>query len=203
MVFENLFLFFSLGMIFSLIAVLLSKNSVISVVSLIGFFLNGAGMLFFFRAEYLGIVYIVVYVGAIAVLFLFVVMMLDFKTGSSIYEYKTEYFLSSLMFLSIFFIYLYNFFYKIYYVSYNQSYFKTSYVYKSWVNMVDSINDIATVGYLIYTHYFMYFLVCGFLLFVAMLGAIILTLFKREGVRVQVLSDQILRTTKGSIFFRK
>lgn len=203
MVFENLFLFFSLGMIFSLIAVLLSKNSVISVVSLIGFFLNGAGMLFFFRAEYLGIVYIVVYVGAIAVLFLFVVMMLDFKTGSSIYEYKTEYFLSSLMFLSIFFIYLYNFFYKIYYISYNQIYFKTSYVYKSWVNMVDSINDIATVGYLIYTHYFIYFLVCGFLLFVAMLGAIILTLFKREGVRVQVLSDQILRTTKSSIYFRK
>lgn len=203
MVFENLFLFFSLGMIFSLVAVLLSKNSVISVVSLIGFFLNGAGMLFFFRAEYLGIVYIVVYVGAIAVLFLFVVMMLDFKTGSSIYEYKTEYFMSSLMFLSIFFIYLYNFFYKIYYISYNQSYFKTSYIYKSWVNMVDSINDIATVGYLIYTHYFVYFLVCGFLLFVAMLGAIILTLFKREGVRVQVLSDQILRTTKSSIYFRK
>jgi NADH-quinone oxidoreductase subunit J len=198
---ESLFVFFSIGMILCMVSVLLSKNSVISVVSLIGFFLNGAGLLFFFRAEYLGIVYVVVYIGAIAVLFLFVVMMLDFKTGSDIYNYKTEYFISSLMFLTLFFLYIYNFFMRIFYVSYNYNYFKTSYVYKNLVNYIEPITDMVTIGNVLYTHYFLFFLLCGFLLFVAMIGAIVLTLFKREGVRVQSLSDQIMRQASRSVYY--
>ena len=82
MVYESLFVYFGLGMVICVVAILASSNSVLAVISLIGFFLNGAALLFFFRAEYLGIVYVVVYVGAIAVLFLFVVMMLDFRKGS-------------------------------------------------------------------------------------------------------------------------
>lgn len=200
MVYENLFLFFSFGMILCMLSVLLSGNSVLSVLSLIGFFLNGAALLFFFKAEYLGIVYIVVYVGAIAVLFLFVVMMLDFKTGSSIYDYRTEYFISSLLFLLLFFIYFYSFFFKTFFVYYNGSFFKSSYVYKSWINFLEPVSDISTIGYIIYTHYFLLFLICGLLLFLAMLGAIVLTLYKRENVKVQNLADQVLRSPKSSVF---
>jgi NADH-quinone oxidoreductase subunit J len=203
MVSEILFIFFSAGMIFTMFGVLLLKNSVLAVISLIGFFLNGAGLLFFFRADYIGIVYIIVYVGAIAVLFLFVVMMLDFKYGSSFYDYKTEYFISSLMFVFLFFVYLYNFFFKFLSISYSASFFKSSYVYKSWISFMVPLNDINTLGYVMFSYYSFYFLMCGLLLFVAMVGVIILTLFKREGVRVQSLSDQVLRSPKMSVYLKK
>lgn len=200
---EFLFIFFSFGMILTMLGVLLLKNSVLAVISLIGLFLNGSGLLFFFKADYIGIVYIIVYVGAIAVLFLFVVMMLDFKYGSSFYDYRTEYFLSSLMFVFLFFLYLYNFFFKFFSISYMTSYFKTSYVYKSWILYLSPLNDINTLGYVMFSYYFFYFLMCGLLLFVAMVGVIILTLFKREGVKVQSLSDQVLRSPKISVFLKK
>lgn len=201
---ELLFLVFSLGMIFTMVCVLLLKNSVLSVISLIGFFLNGSGLLFFFKADYIGIVYIIVYVGAIAVLFLFVVMMLDFKYGSSFYDYSTEYFLSSLMFVFLFFIYLYNFFFKLLSASsYSPYFFKSSYVYKSWINLMVPMNDITALGYVMFSYYSFYFLMCGLLLFVAMVGVIILTLFKREGVKVQNLSDQVLRSPKFSVYLKK
>jgi len=187
-------------MLVNMICVLLLKNSVLAVISLIGFFLNGSALLFFFRADYIGIVYIIVYVGAIAVLFLFVVMMLDFKYGSSLYDYRTEYFFGSFFFVFLFFLYIYNFFFKLIYSSYNIAYYKSSYVYRVWVNFVASLTDIETIGSVMFTYYSLYFLVCGLLLFVAMVGAIVLTLFKREGVRVQSLSDQILRSPKFSVY---
>lgn len=197
---ENLFIFFSLGMLINMLCVLFLKNSVLAVISLIGFFLNGSALLFFFRADYIGIVYIIVYVGAIAVLFLFVVMMLDFKYGSSLYDYRTEYFFGSLFFVFLFFLYLYNFFFKLMYISYNTSYYKSSYVYKMWIFLINSMSDIATIGSVMFTYYSLYFLICGLLLFVAMVGAIVLTLFKREGVKVQSLSDQVLRSPKVSVY---
>ena len=200
MILQYLFFFFSLGMVINILCVLFLKNSVLSVISLIGFFLNGAALLFFFRADYIGIVYIIVYVGAIAVLFLFVVMMLDFKFGSSLYDYRTEYFLSSFLFVFLFFLYLYNFFFKLIYVSYSSSYYKSSYVYKMWIFFTNPMSDISTIGSVMFSYYSIYFLVCGLLLFVAMVGAIVLTLFKRENIRVQNLSDQVLRSPKVSVF---
>jgi NADH-quinone oxidoreductase subunit J len=197
---ENLFVFFSLGMVFNMLGVLFLKNSVLAVISLIGFFLNGSALLFFFKADYLGIVYVIVYVGAIAVLFLFVVMMLDFKHGSSLYDYNTEYFFGSFFFVILFFIYLYNFFFKFIYISYNVGFFKSSYVYKLWVYLLNPLTDISTVGFVMFNYYSLYFLICGLLLFVAMVGAIILTLFKRENVKVQSLSDQVLRSPKVSVY---
>jgi NADH-quinone oxidoreductase subunit J len=203
MLVETLFIFFSLGMVFTMLGVLLLKNSILAVISLIGFFLNGSGLLFFYKADYIGIVYIIVYVGAIAVLFLFVVMMLDFKYGSSFYDYRTEYFFSSLIFVFLFFLYLYNFFFKFLSFGYYSFYFKSSYVYKMWISYLLPLNDITSIGYVMFSYYSFYFLMCGLLLFVAMIGVIILTLFKREGVRVQNLSDQVLRSPKLSVYLRK
>jgi NADH-quinone oxidoreductase subunit J len=202
MLVETLFIFFSFGMVFTMLGVLFFKNSVLAVISLIGFFLNGSGLLFFFKADYIGIVYIIVYVGAIAVLFLFVVMMLDFKYGSSFYDYRTEYFFSSLIFVFLFFVYLYDFFFKFLSFRYSVEYFNSSYVYKTWVNYLVPLNDITALGSVMFTYYSFYFLMCGLLLFVAMVGVIILTLFKREGVRVQNLSDQTLRSPKMSVYLR-
>ena len=196
----NLFFFFcAFGMIYTLICVLLLRNPVLSVISLIGFFLNGAALLFFFQAEYLGIVYIVVYIGAIAVLFLFVVMMLDFKSGSSLYDVNTEYFLSSFFFLILFFFYLYTFFVNQISFFEASNFSNSTYFYKSWIYLLNSFTDIASIGFVLYSYYMVYFFLCGLLLFVAMVGAIILTLFKRESVRMQNLSDQILRSPKASV----
>lgn len=203
MLLNYLFIYIVIGLFFCIICVLLSKNAILSVISLIGFFLNGSSLLFFFKAEYLGIVYIMVYVGAIAVLFLFVVMMLDFKVGSVINEYKSEYSISSFLFLILFFIYLYNFVYYVFFISYNNYFFKSGYVYKSWINLLETINDIGVIGYLIYSQYFLLLILCGLILLISMCGSIILTLFKRENIKVQNLSDQILRTPKLVLYIFK
>ena len=197
---ELLFLCFILGMLFALIGVLTFKNSVMSVISLIGFFINGSSLLFFFKAEYLGIVYIIVYVGAIAVLFLFVVMMLDFKESSSLFNYRTEYFVASVLFVFLFLIYVFSFFYKFLFYNYQTYYFHSSFTYKFWIMYVDPLADISTIGYVLFNYYSVYFLMSGLLLFVSMVGAIILTHFKRENVRVQSLSNQVLRSPKISVY---
>jgi NADH:ubiquinone oxidoreductase subunit 6 (subunit J) len=75
--------FFSFLLLLSSIFVFISKNPVHSVLFLILTFCNAAGILFLFNAEFLGLVFIIIYVGAIAVLFLFVVMMLNVKIYSS------------------------------------------------------------------------------------------------------------------------
>ena len=74
--------YFTLLLLLSSIFVLISKNPVHSVLFLILCFCNAAGILFIFNAEFLGLIFIIVYVGAIAILFLFVVMMLNVKIYS-------------------------------------------------------------------------------------------------------------------------
>ena len=102
----------------------------------------------------------------------------------------------------IFFLYFYGFFFRTFRVNYDGFYLRSSYVYKNWVSLMDPVTDIGAVGYVLYTHYFLLFFICGLLLFLAMLGAIVLTLFRREGVKVQNLADQGLRSSEFSVYVR-
>jgi len=68
-----------------------------------------------------------------------------------------------------------------------------------WADKVDSITNIEAIGKLLYTHYFYLFIVAGMILLVAMIGAIVLTMYKRVGVRRQDINEQLSRDFKETI----
>jgi NADH-quinone oxidoreductase subunit J len=167
--------------------VVFSKNPVHSVLFLILSFFNAAGLFILLGAEFVAMILIIVYVGAVAVLFLFVVMMLDINFAElrrGINSYLPfGIFLGVILFIELVFL-----------------------VFQGWVAppsggpalaapapMLAEISNTRALGQLIYTHYLYIFQVSGLILLVAMIGAIVLTLRHRPGVQRQRISAQIGR----------
>lgn len=160
------FFFFSIIVISSLLAIN-TKNTVYSVLFLILVFCNSTGLLLVFNIEFISIMLIIIYVGAIAVLFLFVIMMLDIK--KNFYEkfnYSIICFLIGLIFLCETFISV-NIKNKIDIKSYNE-----------WLISLDYITNTETIGQVLYTYYSIFFLISGIILLIALIGATSLTLQK-------------------------
>ena len=180
------FFLFSAITVLSSIAVISSRNPVHSVFFLILAFVNSAGIFVLAGAEFLAMILLIVYVGAVAVLFLFVVMMLNV----GIEKIKTQakkYFFSGFLVAIILLLEL------IFSFSNLDIIFN-----KSSSSSLDISNSHA-LGEILYTDYFLPFQISGCILLVAMLGAIILTLRKREGVLRQDINEQISRKKKDSI----
>jgi len=165
---------FSISLLLSAFFVISSRNPVHSVMFLVLVFLFSAGILFCLEVEFLALSFIIVYVGAIAVLFLFVVMMLDIKIGDNTLGYLNygpiAYFITFLFLLEITIPLIKG----VTAFPYGSS--GTEYTYINWFNQIDFITNLESMGQLLYTYYFVFFLMSGFILFVAMLGAIMLTL---------------------------
>lgn len=153
--------------------VISSRNPIHSVLSLILVFLLSAILLLCLEVEFLALSFVIVYVGAIAILFLFVIMMLDIKIGDTsldILKYgPLGYFLSFIFILEITFS-LVNL------NCFPQIAIFTNYSWVNWVNEIDSLANVQAIGQLVYTYYFVLFLIAGFILFIAILGALMLTL---------------------------
>ncbi len=180
------FYLFSTITVLSSVAVISSRNPVHSVFFLILAFVNSAGIFVLAGAEFLAMILLIVYVGAVAVLFLFVVMMLNvglekIKTQAKKYLFS-GFLVAIILLLELIF-----------------SFSNLDIIYNnSKVNLLQKSNSHA-LGEILYTDYFLPFQISGCILLVAMLGAIILTLRKREGVLRQDISEQISRTKKDSI----
>lgn len=176
-------------MILSGIFVLTSKNPVHSVLFLVVLFCNGAILLLLLQAEFLGLIYIVVYVGAIAVLFLFVVMMLNIKLIeiSRIFYFLPVGIIIGLIFfvdlISVLSVYVTSF--------YKLSNFNFSYV--NWFNIINLKQNLLSLGEIMYTYHVILFILCGFILLLAMLGSIILTLLGRTSLKRQDIYEQQFR----------
>jgi len=200
---ENIFFFFfsSLSIIFSFF-VIISKNPVHSILSLILVFFNAASLLIILGAEFLAMLFIIVYVGAVAVLFLFVIMMLNVKVTkltSSIYRYLPI----SFIFGSIFFFEFFMLFY-LDLVSVNTNYlylFENNFV-NEWSTSVAPVSNIVALGQLLYTYFSYLFILSGIILLVSMLGAISLTLHRRNDVKKQFIYKQIERDFSSSIIWK-
>ena len=175
-----LFFLFSLFVITSSIGVISSKNPVYSVLYLILAFINSAILFLFLNAEFLAMLLIVVYVGAVAVLFLFVVMMLN--VSQEIKRSKLLVFKPLTIILGV--IILIEF---LYFLVIDNSTLKSLSESKN----LENENNTISLGNIIYTDYALLFQMCGIILFVSMIGAIVLTLRKRIGVKKQIISDQI------------
>jgi NADH-quinone oxidoreductase subunit J len=208
MYFENLvFIFFSFASLSFSFFVIYNNNPIYSILSLILVFFNTAGLLIFLNAEFLALLFIIVYVGAVAVLFLFVVMMLNIKS------YKLE--LSVYRFLPISIIFgllsifeLFAIFFKdLISLNYNFEFLvKTKSLplnfLVSWDTFSLPVNNINIFGCVLYTHFSYLFIVSGIILLVAMLGSISLTLHKRNDIKRQRVHKQISRNFNNTIRWR-
>lgn len=155
--------------IITTIAVISAKNPVHSTLFLVLVFLNTAMLLISKGIDFLGIFIIIVYVGAIAILFLFVVMMLNVKLTEWGSEAPLKYlpigFLFGILFLFIFYI-----------LSDSTSFFNIHPSYLDWTNELHiKGNNLTQLGILLYSYYLPYLMVAAIILLVAMVGVIILT----------------------------
>jgi len=181
------FYFFSAVLLFSAVAVIGSRNPVHSVLFLILSFFNAAGLFVLLGAEFLGMILVVVYVGAVAVLFLFVVMMLDIDFA----ELKRGA-LQYLPFGALIGLVL----------AAELVMAGSAWKVKAAVPMAKgapALSNTEALGWVLYTDYVYYFQIAGLVLLVAMIGAIVLTLRHRPGVRRQIIAVQNARTAAMAV----
>ncbi len=175
------------------VMVVSARNPVHSVLFLILAFFNSAGLFVLLGAEFLAMILVIVYVGAVAVLFLFVVMMLDVdfeELRSGFMRYLPVGALIGFLLLA-----------------------ELMLVFGSWViapgiagiqaaplpQAAAGISNTRALGDLLYTRYLFAFQMAGLILLVAMIGAIVLTLRRRVGVRRQRIPEQLARTRAEAI----
>jgi NADH-quinone oxidoreductase subunit J len=184
------FYLFSAVCVASAVMVIASRNPVHSVLFLILAFVNAAGLFVLMGAEFLAMILIVVYVGAVAVLFLFVVMMLDVDFAE-LRQGFLQYLPIGILVGVIFFVELVA-------------------VVGAWVigpalpqaissPIPANITNTEALGRVLYTQYVYYFEAAGLVLLVAMIGAIVLTLQHRVNVKRQSISNQVARTPATAI----
>ncbi len=182
------FYIFSAIAIVSAIMVTASKNTVHSVFFLILDFISISCLFIMIGAEFLGMIMLIVYVGAVAVLFLFVVMMLN------VAQQKNQWFLSSQSSSHI----------PVGLIISTIIFFELIIVIGGWKykpELFDNINSISSnnisnthsLGQILYTDYIHVFQISGMILLVAMIGAIVLTFRQRDGVKKQSYIKQISR----------
>ena len=190
------FYLFSAVTVFAAVMVISSKNPVHSVLFLILAFFNSAGLFVLLGAEFLAMILVVVYVGAVAVLFMFVVMMLDINIA----ELKHG-FLKYLPFGGVVGLIL-----LLELILSLGGFIISSQSQNSIAAPRPNVNEITNteaIGNLIYTNYVYFFQAAGLILLVAMIGAIVLTHRSRENVRKQNISDQINRRPEDTIEIKK
>jgi len=186
------FYLFAFVAVASGVMVISARNPVHSVLFLILAFFNSAGLFVLMGAEFLAMILVVVYVGAVAVLFLFVVMMLDINFAElrqGFLQYMPIGGVIGLILLIELFV-----------------------IFGSWVVIPETAavggvpipppaetSNTLALGRLLYTKYIYFFQAAGLILLVAMVGAIVLTLRQRPGVRKQRISDQLARRREDTI----
>ena len=183
------FYIFSSVILLSSLMVISARNPVHSVLFLILAFLNAAGIFVILHAEFLAMILIIVYVGAVAVLFLFVVMMLDIKTTiekSNILQYMPIGLFIGFVFIAELVIVLIN----------TKLELSNMQILTNPLNKFSELSNTKAIGSILYTDYILHFQLAGVILLIAMIGSIVLTLRERTGVKRQSVAEQLSRSSK-------
>lgn len=189
------FYLFAVVLLASALMVISSRNPVHSVLFLILAFLNGAGIFMLAGAEFLALILIVVYVGAVLVLFLFVVMMLDVdfaQLRQGFMQYLPVGALVGIVLLVELILVL-------------GAYTLAPAVAEHVVVPIpppSEVSNTEALGLVLYTRYAFYFQVCGLILLVAMVGAIVLTLRHQANAKRQNVAAQVNRSVEDSVEVR-
>ncbi len=178
------------------VMVISARNPVHSVLFLILAFFNAAGLFVLLGAEFIAMILIIVYVGAVAVLFLFVVMMLDINFVELRQGFLQYLPIGGLMGVVLL--------------------VELAFILASWTLApsgvtkiaaptppVTEVTNTAAIGRILYTEYVYLFQASGIILLVAMIGAIVLTLRSREGVKKQRIASQLDRRREQSVELKK
>ena len=192
--------------LFSAVGVVVASHPVHSVLYLVLSFFNVSALLILVEGDVLGLLFLIVYVGAIAVLFLFVVIILDLKRRS----------LSSDQFIPIFpsvlilgFVFFFEFFLiLIRRAPIDESLLlplsNSSWEFFNWFLSLDSFSPLVPLGQILYTSYVISFLIGGLVLLIALVGALILTLpplGSNNEVKRQLINYQLARRSDNISFF--
>ena len=182
------FYIFSFIAVISAIMVTVSKNTVHSVFFLILDFISISCLFIMIGAEFLGMIMLIVYVGAVAVLFLFVVMMLN------VAQQKNQWFVSSTSseHIPVGLIISTLIFFELIIVIGGWKY-KPDLFNSNNLNITSEVSNTHSLGQVLYTDYIHVFQISGMILLIAMIGAIVLTFRQREGVKKQSYIKQISR----------
>ncbi len=182
----------------SAVMVIASKNPVHSVLFLILAFVNAAGLFVLLGAEFLAMILVIVYVGAVAVLFLFVVMMLDVDF-TALRQGFLDYLPVGAVVGIVFFVEL------LMMLVVGTGSFGTgaAKAITDPIPPIADVNNTEALGLVLYTRYVYYFQAAGLVLLVAMIGAIVLTLRHKPNVKRQNIADQVARTKATAINIRK
>tara|TARA_B100000427_G_scaffold216782_1_gene181005 strand:- start:92 stop:721 length:630 start_codon:yes stop_codon:yes gene_type:complete len=187
------FYFFSVIAILSALMVITSRSTINSVFFLILDFISIGCLFIMVGAEFLGIILLIVYVGAVAVLFLFVVMMLNVAqqrqswfVGRKSNHIPSGLFVSVVIFLELL-------------VVVGGWKYKENLMTSSTLQINENISNTHSIGIVMYTDYILYFQISGIILLLSMIGAIVLTYRKRENIKRQSYINQISREKSSSI----
>jgi NADH-quinone oxidoreductase subunit J len=193
------FYLFSAVMVASAFMVVAARNPVHAVLFLILAFVNAAGLFLLLSAEFLAMILVVVYVGAVAVLFLFVVMMLDVDFAE-LKQGFLQYLPIGTVIGAVFLIELISIALT---VVAGGKIAGAPLAVNAVAEGVQKVSNVKAIGQVLYTTYFYYFEAAGLILLVAMIGAIVLTLRRREGVKRQSAAEQIARSKLTAVELRK
>jgi len=167
--------------ILSGLGVVLSRNTMHSVMFLVFCFFNAAGLFFLLDAEFLGVILILIYVGAVMVLFMFVIMMLEVKKDelkSNMKQFLSLGGLIAVLLLAEF-------------VAASSSGVFVHGAHATAAHMGQQVNNIEEIGQVLYTKYLLGFEIAAIILLVALIGSIVLTIRKRRDAKYQNISAQV------------
>ena len=188
------FYVFSIIAIISAIMVTVSKNTVHSVFFLILDFISISCLFIMIGAEFLGMIMLIVYVGAVAVLFLFVVMMLNVAQQTNQWLLSED----SSGHIPVGLIISALIFFELIIVIGGWKY-KPDLFISNKSDMLSDVSNTHSLGQILYTDYIHVFQLSGMILLIAMIGAIVLTFRKREGVKIQSYVKQISRERSDGV----
>ena len=194
---ELIFYFFAAVLVFAAVSVITSRNPVHAALFLVLAFFTASAIWLLLRAEFLAMILVVVYVGAVAVLFLFVVMMLDIdfaELRSGFMRYLPIGALIGFVLLAELVLVFGH-----WVIAPGVSALGVAPAVPPAATQVVSLTNTRALGNLIYTRYLFAFQTAGVILLVAMIGAIVLTLRARAGVRRQRIPEQVGRSRAEAI----
>lgn len=177
--------------------VITAQNAVYSVLFLVLSFLSASILLFLLKCEFLSLIFILVYVGAIAILFVFVIMMLDLKTKHS-QDNSLKYFPFGFVIGSVFVSEI------VLVVSdtFKENPYKNEFLsnfFVNWYDKIDVFTEIQAIGQIVYTDYVLQFLIAGNVLLLATVAAVVLTVNTdtNNNYKTQVIFKQLSRNYKN------
>lgn len=192
-----LFLIITSLIIVSFMFVLYNYNPIYSIFFLILGFINVSGLFILLTSDFIALIFLLIYVGAVSVLFLFIIMMVNIKRPvkqKNYVNYLSNF--SSFIFIFILFIFVLNNL-----LSESIYLIDNDFVpYINWFELANQRNLVELIGLVLYSYYFYYFIIVGLILLLAMIGSIILTIRHTSVIETQYNFEQSSRQDTKSVF---